>query len=326
MPCFHPIPAWRREGEAKLCFSYRSGDRFHGDLKVPCGQCVGCRLDRSRQWAVRCMHEAASHEKNCFITLTFSPEYLHVRSNQWSLDVRDFQLFMKRLRKRFGKGIRFYHCGEYGEMCSRCDRSFFYCQCGVLRRPVLGRPHYHACIFGFDFPDKELFKITETGSRLYISKALDELWTCPNTKMPMGFSTIGDVTFESAAYVARYIMKKVNGDLAYERYYRFDTGEVLKSEYTTMSRRPGIGRDYFLQYMDDIYPHDYVVINGRKVKPPRYYDGILKVERPYTFDDVKFIREENAKLHLDDNTSDRLKVKEAVQLERLQLLTRDKDF
>ena len=163
--------------------------------KLPCGQCVGCRLERSRQWAIRCMHEAQMHEDNCFITLTFNPESLDDRSNPWSLDVRDFQLFMKRLRKKYGAGIRFYHCGEYGELNKR--------------------PHYHACIFGFDFPDKRLWKVTNSGHRLYISESLDELW-------PFGFCTIGNVTFESAAYVARYIMKKVNGDAAADHYEWID--------------------------------------------------------------------------------------------------------
>lgn len=338
MACFHPLVVW-----IVTDHSVEIGQKFRRVLKftepkklgksssveksqIPCGQCVGCRLERSRQWAMRCMHEAQMHKQNCFITLTFSPEYLSTRKNEWSLDVRDFQLFMKRLRNRFGKGIRFYHCGEYGEMCSNCDRSLFYCKCGPLMNKVLGRPHYHACIFGFDFPDKEIFRVTDVGNILYTSEILEELWTDPKTDMPMGFCTIGDVTFESAAYCARYIMKKITGDMADDRYFRHDTGEVLKPEYTTMSRRPGIGRTWYDDYFSDVYPHDFVVVDGAKVRPPKYYDGLFKADRPYHFDDIKHLRQENAKKHVDNNSPDRLKVREEVLVELLQLLTRDKEF
>lgn len=337
MPCYHPLDAVRIQTLSarpdlrhlnKYRISFKRSEFDAGmPIKLPCGQCIGCRLERSRQWAIRCCHEAMLHDKNCFITLTFSPEYLDTRKNQWSLDLRDWQLFMKRLRKKFGSHIRFYHCGEYGQMCANCDKSLHNCQCPS---PVhtLGRPHYHACMFGFDFPDKEIFKITPTGHILYTSKILEELWTCPKTKMQMGFCTIGDVTFESAAYVARYIMKKITGDQDKidEHYVRFDTGEILKPEYTTMSRRSGIGRNFFDKYIDDIYPHDFVVLNGKKMRPPRYYDGILKTERPYTFDDIKQQREENASKHIDNCTPERLKVREAIQLETLKLLPRNKEY
>jgi len=318
MPCYHPIDAWRREGEAKLSFSYRPGDRLNGDLKVPCGRCIGCRLERSKQWAIRCVHEATLHKKNSFITLTFSPEALELRKNQWSLNKTEFQKFMKRLRKKCGK-VRFYHCGEYGEMCGNCQKSRYHCICGTRQIKILGRPHYHACLFGYDFPDKELYKQTDAGSRLYTSKILSELW-------PHGFSTIGDVTFESAAYVARYIMKKINGDLAENHYVQHQTGEILLPEYTTMSRRPGIGKDYLNKYFDDIYPHDHVIMNGKKLKPPRYYDKILKETRPFTFDDVIYERHLKSLKSLDDNTPDRLQVKEFVQQDKLKLLTRNKEI
>ena len=135
------------------------------------------------------MHEAQMHENNCFITLTINPEELEKRKNKWSLDHREFQLFMKRLRKKYGE-VRFYMCGEYGEENKR--------------------PHYHACLFGVEFEDKELHRVRR-GIPLYKSETLNKLWK-------LGFCTIGDVTFESAAYVARYIMKKVTGEKAEEHY------------------------------------------------------------------------------------------------------------
>lgn len=295
MTCYFPMDAWRVEGQSRLMFYEPHRQYIREKLQVPCGQCVGCRLERSRQWAIRCIHEAQMHPHNCFITLTYNNEHLPYPP---SLDVRDWQLFMKRLRKRFGKNIRFFHCGEYGEQ--------------------FGRPHYHACLFNFDFPDKTLFKEVN-GNRLYISKALSELW-------PYGFSTIGDVTFESAAYVARYIMKKVTGKKADEHYEKIDprTGEIYiaKPEYVTMSRRSGIGASWYDRFSSDVYPNDYVIVRGRKMRPPRYYDNRLKIASPLDFEEIHFQRWENSKIHVDNNTPERLNVRHEVQLARLKKLPR----
>lgn len=321
MPCFYPLTAWRGKivnptGKRPLVFSANKAQWSDKPLEIACGQCTGCRLDRSRQWAMRCMHEAQLYEKNIFLTLTFDEATLYKRSNPFTVDVRDFQLFMKRLRKKYGKGIRFYHCGEYGECCRLCGRSRTYCDCGTFHTS-LGRPHYHACIFNHDFDDKELYRVTHQGKRLYTSRSLSDLW-------PFGFATFGGVEFESAAYVARYIMKKVNGEKAdeidafslrpYER-MNLTTGEVFlcAKEYTTMSRGGrgcngenlgGIGKRWYDEYKDDVYPHDYVVVNGVKCRPPKYYDGLLEADRPYLFDDVILERVRNY------NKSDLLLLKE----------------
>ena len=299
MTCYHPLTAYRMEGEKKLNFSDHPRVRAMGQrLEVPCGQCVGCRLERSRQWAIRCIHEAQLHSENCFITLTFAPEHL---PSPPTLDVRDFQLFMKRLRKKYGSNIRFFHCGEYGEQ--------------------FGRPHYHACLFNFDFPDKVLWKQVN-GCNLYTSKSLELLW-------PYGFSTIGDVTFESAAYVARYIMKKVTGNLAEEHYERVDpaTGEIfsVRPEYVTMSRRPGIASAWFDRFSSDVYPSDSVVIRGRQVRPPRYYDNKFKLLFPLDFEEIQHQRQLDAAKHLDNCTKDRLEIREQVQIARLNKLPRELD-
>lgn len=152
MPCYFPMQGFRSKtltdnGKRKIVFSKNQGFE---DLPVtlPCGQCIGCRLEHSRQWAIRCLHEASLHEHNCFLTLTFDDEHL---PKSESLDVRDLQLFMKRLRKEYGKGIRFYACGEYGEK--------YY------------RPHYHLCLFNHDFHDKYLWKMSND-KPLYRSKSL----------------------------------------------------------------------------------------------------------------------------------------------------------
>lgn len=244
---------------------------------------------------MRCMHEAQLHENNCFITLTYSDEHL---PNDRSVNVVDFQLFMKRLRKRFGKGIRFYHCGEYGEK--------------------FRRPHYHACLFNFDFSDKELFKI-DNNNKLYISKSLQKLW-------PFGHSLIGDVTFESAAYVARYIMKKQTGDNASKHYEHIDpeTGEVfqLRPEYTTQSRKPGLAMGWYEKFKRDVYNNDFVIVRGRKMRPPKFYDRKFEIDDPDEFRKIKRARKSSAGEHAENNTPQRLKVREQVQRERLSRLPR----
>lgn len=270
-------------------------------FSIACGQCIGCRLERSRQWAIRCVHESQLWDDNCFITLTFSPEALEKRSNPYSVDVRDFQLFMKRLRKQFGSNIRFFHCGEYGEKYRR--------------------PHYHAALFNFDFADKVLFSEVN-GYRLYTSEALSRLW-------PFGFSTVGTLTFESAAYVARYITKKLNGEKAestlHYKVIDYDTGEIVAErvpEYTTMSRRPGIGKQWFDKFKSDVYPEDFVVINGKRMRPPKYYDKLLEKEDIFTFSDIKMERIQSAMDHIENNTYERLIAREAYQLHKFDHLPR----
>ncbi|AZL82677.1 replication initiator protein [Apis mellifera associated microvirus 3] len=297
MTCYHPLSAWRVEGQSALMFSYPNTRKFYirEALEVPCGQCIGCRLERSRQWAIRCIHEAQLHEKNCFITLTYAPEHL---PNPPTLVLSHWQKFMKRLRKRYGSKIRFFHCGEYGEK--------------------FRRPHYHACLFNHDFPDKKLWKVVN-GQNYYISEQLNELW-------PFGFSTIGEVTFESAAYVARYILKKQTGDGAHDYYTHVDpaTGEwsEIRPEYVTMSRRPGIAAGWFEKYRADVYPHDYVVVRGRKMRPPKFYDRRLQALSLPDYEEVQMLRHIEAQKYVDNCTEERLAVREAVQEARLKQLPR----
>lgn len=269
-------------------------------IELPCGQCVGCRLERSRQWAMRCIHEAQTHEENCFITLTFNEEELFKRERPLSIDVREFQKFMKRLRKKYpNKNIRYMHAGEYG------DKS--------------GRPHYHAILFGIDFNDKKLYTIRNS-HRLYTSQTLDTVWG-------FGFTSIGDVTFESAAYVARYCMKKITGDVALSKYQVFDedTGEILYDrdpEYATMSKNPAVGKAWFEQFKGDVYPKDYVTINGRKMKPPKYYDKMLEKSDPFMFDEIKEERIIKGK-EMEDQTRERLDTQEEVKKHRIKQLKRE---
>lgn len=258
------------------------------EVQIPCGQCIGCRLERSRQWAIRCMHEASLHDDNCFITLTYADEHLPPGG---TLRPRDFQLFMKRLRKKFGPGIRFFQCGEYGA--------------------GLGRPHHHALLFGHDFEDK-VYWTQRNGQKYYVSADLMELW-------PFGWHTIGNVTFESAAYTARYIMKKINGDEAEDHY-----GEKIP-EYITMSRRPGIAKKWYDQFKNDVYPHDYVIIrDGIKCRPPAYYDKLydLDEEAEISLSTLKIKRLKKIRERSEEYTPRRLQVKEEIQYLKAQKLPR----
>jgi len=308
-------------GKRSLVFSSGEADQPDDPQDISCGQCIGCRLERSRQWATRCLHEASLYENNCFITLTFSDEGLALREKQYieknlkrlkkdkppldvpselSIHTPDLQLFMKRLRKKYGKKIRFFACGEYGDENRR--------------------PHYHACLFNFNFPDRKQIRETPQGHKLYISDSLSKLW-------PYGHSTIGQVTFDSAAYVARYIMKKVNGSRQEKHYQIFnrETWELtnIKPEFTTMSRRPGIGFEWFEKYNKEVYDNDYVVVNGKQVPAPKYYDKQLEWLDEAHYDQIKDQRLNNRDLHSIDNTPERLEIREKVKQHRLKQLTRE---
>lgn len=243
-------------------------------------------MERARQWAVRCMHEAQLHDQNCFITLTYNDENLPDRN---SLDYKEFQLFMRRFRKKAKKKIRFYMAGEYGEQKER--------------------PHYHACIFGYDFPDKKIFKKSAKGITVYTSETLDKLW-------PKGYATTCDMTFSSAQYCASYIMKKQNGARSEKDYQSFDreTGEVLhkEKEFAHMSLKPGIGSRWYEKYKSEVFPHDRVIVNGFEMKPPRYYTRLLKEQDKELHDQIIEQREVFGKKSAFDNEDERLMVKEQV--------------
>lgn len=290
------------DGSVKFVSRNKAG--VEGTLELPCGQCIGCRLERSRQWAMRCLHEASLYDRNAFVTLTYDDFHLPPGG---SLSYPDFQKFMKRLRRRIGSKVRFYAGGEYGEQ-------------GTIR------PHFHACLFGYDFPDKIFFKRSSSGDKLYTSKLLESLW-------PFGISSVGDVTFQSAAYIARYCVAKRTGDAAKSWYacdeFVDEDGVIRDSvtpEFNRMSLKPGIGSRWLEKYKTDVYPRDYVVVNGVKVKPPKYYDVLFEREDPGTFSEIVANRE----LQMDtlikrdhlEYWPDRMNVKEQVHLARSNQLLR----
>lgn len=257
--------------EGKRRVSFRR-DSVGKAICVPCGNCTGCVLERSRQWTVRLINENSLHDDSCFLTLTFDDDHLpmvgsvRLKKDVSTLDVPTCQKFLKRLRKaiwkQYRKKIRFFLAAEYGE--------------------DFGRPHYHAIIFGFSFPDKVRVRDgSSTGSGLFASRLLDSVWG-------QGFTSIGDVTPESAAYVAGYCLKKIKGRAADEHY----SGRV--PEFVLMSRNPGIGARWYEKFSKDVYPSDEVIVRGKSVRAPRYYDKKFALDDPEMFESIRLKREARA--------------------------------
>lgn len=301
MPCYHPIRAFKSlsrgdNGKYGITFNSTKALIEGSSLLLPCNNCIGCKIDRSRDWATRCWHEAQMHEDNTFITLTYNDEHL---PPDYGLHVRVWQTFMKRLRKSIEPTkVRFFACGEYA--------------------PRNLRPHYHALIFGYQFPDLKLWS-NKRDNRLYTSEALQKLW-------PYGFSTVGTVTHQSSGYVARYIMKKVAGEDEYSRDYYTrihpvtGTENQVKKEFCVQSRRPGLGSSWFDKYSTDAFPSDFIIMDGKKIPVPKFYSKKLAEEARQ-----KIIRQRKRKSlqRKPDNTPERLRVREQVKLAQIQQLKRE---
>lgn len=295
MACYHPLTGYYSRdvgtsGKRGITFQ-RNASLSGVPIKLPCGRCIGCRLEHSRQWAVRCLHEKKLHLDNCFVTLTYDDKHLPPGG---TLVKRDLQLFMKRLRKERGSGVRFYACGEYGE----------------LNR----RPHYHAILFNCQFPDKLSAGQNRRGDKYYRSEELARIWG-------LGHVVVGDVTFDSAAYVARYVVSKITGDGAQAHYQVMDGDGVVYDrlpEFTVMSRRPGVGSGYYERYGQEVRDLDSVVINGREVRPPRFYDTRSAVVDPAQLERVKRRRRAMARLGAADQTPERRRVREALAIRLLK--------
>lgn len=289
MTCFRPLPACRsREGRVRIGYDW--GDGY--PLELPCGRCIGCKLDRARAWSIRIGHEAQLYDANVFATLTYAPECL---PESLSLEYDDFQKFMKRLRKRLNgvnrlpdgsRPVRFFCAGEYGG--------------------ETGRPHWHAILFNTRFGDEQTL-VNETKR----SGLCDDLWDRGNV-------VLGDVNAQSAAYVAGYTLKKRYGAAAAEHYedvVNLRTGELTsrRPEFVTMSRRPGIGARWYERYGGDLFPHDFAVQEGKQFKVPRYYwkrfqdTGDAKV-----VEEVAYERELRALDRVEDSTPSRLEVREIL--------------
>lgn len=249
---------------------------FVESVPIPCGQCIGCRLDYSRRWADRCMLELQYHSSSWFVTLTYDEEHEPFSSfldestgevgDNPTLVKKDFQLFMKRLRKNTGQDLRYFACGEYGGSSAR--------------------PHYHAIIYGLDLPLSDLvpYKRSPSGEMLYNSKIVDAAW------QGRGFAVLGSVSYQSCAYVSRYICKKLKGEQA-----SLYSDLHIQPEFTLMSRKPGIGKQYYLDH-PEMYNYEYIYVStydgGKQIPIPKYFDHFLEEDDPAFYESRKTKRRE----------------------------------
>lgn len=312
MPCYQPISGYRRD-DGDIGFSDKPADREH--LEIPCGRCLGCRLGKARDWAIRCGHEAKLYTHNLTLHLTYSDENLPIGRQPWAelrgpstfptLRYRDIQLFLKKLRKEFtgleaGPNnkypLRYFVAGEYGELTLR--------------------PHYHMLLFNMDFPDGYSFGKHER------SETLERLWGLGQTRY-----TRADP--ERIAYVTRYALKKVYGRDADKHYNWVDpaTGELTERapEMVHMSRRPGIGAWHLERYRSDYLGSDYTVVNGHKHKMPAYYERKMKEMDALEVERAQAKRGEfAAKIPASERTPERRATREEVAHHRLAAKGQDK--
>lgn len=309
MPCYHPLSGYSIDGVKtangkKKIFWDRKGGKLLSCMVpelVPCGQCRGCRHARALEWTIRCVHEAQIYKgKNCFVTLTYNDRNV---PKSGTLIKDHFQKFLKRLRKKFvpkcpylkgspeakawlaENGIRYYMCGEYGDRFSR--------------------PHFHAIFFNLQFEDKIPWQ-----KSLYRSKTLERLWT-------KGYSSIGSADYDSIAYVARYVLKKINGKLAPDHY------QGREPEYNDMSRNPGIARAWYEKYKEtDVFPRDFIALKGKRLKVPKYYSKCYELTNPAEYGTIRDMRILKAKSN-PNNLPDRLKAAEVIQISRDNLISRN---
>lgn len=318
MPCYKPTTAYPPINGGKLRFTPGPDTKPH--ILIPCGGCIGCRAETAAGWAIRCVLESRLWTNNCFITLTYNDVKL---PEHGKLQYRDYQLFQKRLRTYFADGKpglkadpdfplatgfmragRFYMGGEYGEKN--------------------GRPHYHSALFGMTFTDQEYHSMSPSGFPVYTSEALTTIWG-------NGHASVQELNYQTANYIARYVMKKRKGKEAREFYKRIDaeTGEEysLPPEFNRMSLKPGIASAWWDLNREDVFKgwNRYeVVLDGQKRKPPRYFNKKLEKESPADWASIKLLREQFSKAHEDDQTSARLAVREEVERARTKTLKRGK--
>lgn len=297
MACLFPVKGYRSaefgpNGKRLMTFNPIKALNSQQWMQMPCNTCMGCRLERARQWAVRMRHESKLYENNCFITLTYDNENV---PHDFSLKLHHWQNFMKRLRKSLPQKIRFFACGEYG------DENL--------------RPHYHAIIFNHDFPDKKLHSYNKQKQPIFTSQNLLDIWQ-------LGHITTQDVTFKSCSYVARYVTKKQNGAIAPDFYSRVSPVDGqrynVKPEFAVMSRRPGIGARYVEQYKSDFYPSGYLIVDGRKHAPPHYYLNKLSEEEKEALQRQR----KHRSIFDPENTMERKQSRSAVLAARIQQLKR----
>lgn len=255
-------------------FAHYSAEKIMdlGWIEVPCGNCIPCRLEYSRNWANRCYLESLCHEHTWFITLTYRDEELVPGSNGLpTLEKDALRRFMDNVRKKYGfnKNIRYFGCGEYGD--AKGERAGF-------------NPHYHIILFGADISDLvvdhpdmskpmangkyPIFRRTNRkGESIFWSQTIYDCWK-------KGKIEIEEATWNCAAYVSRYVLKKQKGmnKIIY-------TKLGIYPEFIRMSNRPGIGAEYLLANKEKLLDFDYMSVKNTKgvqtCHPPRYFEKLM---------------------------------------------------
>ena len=249
---------------------------------IPCGKCIGCRLENSKNKATQACYEAEEHKENWFLTITYDDDHLpeaepaineetgeEMDPNPGgTLKPADLTNFMKKLRSYYErkynhKGIRFMACGEYGS--------------------TTGRAHYHTICFNLPILPKNMsfWKFNENHETLWRCPELEKIWG-------KGMIVAGDVNWSTCAYVGRYITKKV-GMPADKQHYK-NLG--IEPEFYRASNRPGIGKTYYEKHKEEIYKKDSMIVKKygggtMKVKPPKYYDKLYDIENPERMEEIK---------------------------------------
>lgn len=287
MACYHPVFAFR-SADGGVVFSDFGVDTV-SELRLPCGKCVGCQQKLRLEKAMRLVHETRLFKHNCFVTLTYDDDHVPVDGD---LDVTAMARFVKRLRRRVEPlRIRFAGCGEYGQ--------------------ALGRPHYHLAIFNYDFgADRYRWRAVadDPEMQVYRSPLLESCWQ-------FGTSSLGALTRRSAAYIAGYVHKKLGAPESEYEFVNPLTGVVSRRvrEFWRSSNRPGLGAEWVKRFAStDVWPHDRVVYQGKEMRPPRYYDELLKRFDRGMYDQVKAERSLRALGSAVDNTPERLLTREIV--------------
>lgn len=326
MACYHPIEAWDYSAypldplRPRVIKFAPPSDLAERDkmirqgrqLQLPCRHCVGCRLSKSREWANRVVMEQLYHDESWFLTLTYDDAHLpraqaksalgNTIAVHATLVKKDLQDFFKRLRKNTGQKIRYFAAGEYGSQTMR--------------------PHYHLLIFGLHLDDLSLISKNFAGTPYFVSDSITKCW-------PKGIHILGQVTWQSAAYVARYTMKKATHGISAS--YFVSAG--IQPEFQVMSNRPGLAYQYYVDH-PDIFEYDYFSVStpqgGRKVYPPEYFKKLFKSQYPDAAlkRSLNLVQEKQVKEHLkllltDLDYYDILKVQEEKQLSRLTALIRN---
>lgn len=296
--------------------------RIYKSVDLCCGQCIGCRLSYSRLWADRCTLEANGWKNNVFLTLTYDTQFLKyvecidIETGEIlylpTLVKNDLKKFLKDLRRYYKyhyniDNIRFYACGEYGT--------------------AGGRPHFHLIMFNMDVYDKQFFFRNFEGDNIYLSDTIRKIWKKGNV-------SVGEVSWNSIAYTARYVIKKQKGKTKGLVDWCGHLIKGLEPEYTESSRKPGIAREYYEEHKDHIYTYDEIVISkGNKVKtikPPKYFDRLFDLDSPEAMKAIKEQRRETAEsamaLELERTSltkEEYLAVKERDQIYKLKALKRN---